>query len=49
MDIDFDDPHKKAMAELVISVAEKNGVRIASTGIDETITGGRLLGVCGES
>lgn len=48
MDIDFDDPHKKAMAELVISVAE-NGVRIASTGIDETITGGRLLGVCGES
>ena len=39
MDIDFDDPHKKAMAELVISVAEKNGVRIASTGIDETITG----------
>lgn len=39
VDISFDDPDKKAVAELVLSVAEKKGLCIASTRISDTITG----------
>ena len=39
VNINFDDPDKKAVAELVLSVAEKKGICIASTRISDTITG----------